>query len=284
LARDDCSLEGGGMKSETRDVVMRYVAAAAVAILPLRAEAGVAGPPAPRPAAAPSALATPSDGARTMRRLPANLGRGLIGVVSPDNLGPLLVGGMAASTASLLDDDARQELTGQLEWSEEFETAGGPVWSTLFVAGMFGAGRFAAPGGRFRAMTYDMLDAAVVSAVWSGAVKVVVGRERPDGSDDNSFPSGHTSNAFAMATVFERHYGWKLAVPAYALAGLMGVSRLNEDRHWLSDVVAGATIGYVVGRTVARVNGRDPDRAGVALAVGPILAPHTRGLQVSGTF
>ena len=46
------------------------------------------------------------------------------------------------------------------------------------------------------------------------------------------------------------------AVPAYLLAGLVGASRLEQDKHHLSDVVAGAALGYIVGRTVVRVNGR----------------------------
>jgi membrane-associated phospholipid phosphatase len=208
-----------------------------------------------------------------------------VGVVSPENLSPFIIGGMAAATASFFDKEAREEMTGLMEWSESFETAGGPLYSALFVTGMFTAGRFAAPGGRFRAMTYDMLDAAVVNTAWSTVIKEAVGRERPNGQDDKSFPSGHTSNAFAMATVAERHYGWKLGVPAYALAGLMGVSRMNEDKHWLSDVVAGATLGFVVGQTVVRVNGRGMERVGRATwSLAPIVARDTRGLQVSGTF
>jgi len=86
-------------------------------------------------------------------------------------------------------------------------------------------------------------------------LKLAVGRERPNGQDNKSFPSGHTSNAFAMAAVAERHYGWKLGVPAYVLAGVMGASRLHQDKHWLSDVVAGATLGYIVGRTVVKQDG-----------------------------
>jgi membrane-associated phospholipid phosphatase len=225
------------------------------------------------------------DGSRTLKRLPANLGRGLLGVLSPENLPPLVAGGVAAATASFLDEDARDAMTGQLEWSQTFETAGGPAYSALFVAGMFTAGRLGAPGGRFRAMTYDMLGAAVVNTAWSSVIKEVVGRERPNGQDDRSFPSGHTSNAFSLAAVAERHYGWKVGLPAYALAGLMGVSRLNEDKHWLSDVVAGAALGLVVGRTVVRVNGRGPGRAdGAKWTVSPVVARRARGVRVAVSF
>ncbi len=263
------------------------VVAATLSLLAAPVRAEVAGPAAP--AAGGTTAQEPArslvDGNRTLRRLPANLGRSLVGVVSPESLSPFILGGMAAGTASFFDEDARETMTGQLEWSEDFETAGGPVYSTLFVVGMFTAGRFAAPGGRFRAMTYDMLDAAIVNAAYSSVIKELVGRERPNGQDDKSFPSGHTSNAFALAAVAERHYGWKLGVPAYALAGLMGLSRMNEDKHWLSDVVAGATLGFVVGRTVVRVNGRGAERVSRATwSLSPIVARHTHGVQLSGSF
>jgi len=227
------------------------------------------------------------DGRRTMRRLPANLGRGVVGVFHGDNVVPFLAGGTAAATASFFDQDVRESLqTTSLDWGDALETGAGPVWSTVFVAGMFTAGRFS-DGSRFRAMTYDMLDAAVVNFGYTELIKVAVGRERPNQEDDKSFPSGHTSNAFALATVAERHYGWKVGVPAYLLAGLVGASRLEQDKHYLSDVVAGAALGYVVARTVVRVNGRpveDGPRGGTALSVAPIVARHARGLQLSVVF
>ena len=73
--------------------------------------------------------------------------------------------------------------------------------------------------------------------------KAVVHEERPDGSDNKSFPSGHTALAFASATTMYRRYGWDYAIPAYALATLTGVARVAADKHYWWDVVAGAAIG-----------------------------------------
>jgi membrane-associated phospholipid phosphatase len=65
----------------------------------------------------------------------------------------------------------------------------------------------------------------------------------------------------------------------------VGVSRIREDKHWLSDVVAGAGLGWVVGRTVVRVNSRLLERAaGPTWAVSPIVARRARGARVSVTF
>ncbi len=242
--------------------------------------------PAPAPAAEPTSKHE-DDGRRTMSRLPSNLGRGAIGVFNRDNLMPFVVGGAAASVSSLFDDDVRESVTEQFGWGQAFETGGGPVYSSIFVVGMFAGGRLA-HGARFRAMTYDMLDASVINVAYTELLKVTVQRERPNGQDNKSFPSGHTSNAFALAAVAQRHYGWKLGVPAYAVAAVVGASRLEQDKHWLSDVVAGATLGYIVGRTVVRVNGKPIDPpAGKTAAVwkiSPIVSRGRRGIEVFGSF
>jgi hypothetical protein len=191
------------------------------------------------------------DGRRTIRRLPANLGRGIVGVFHADNVVPFLVGGSAAATASFFDQDVRDSIQGEtLNWG-------------------------------------DMLDASIVNFGYTELIKVAVGRERPNGQDNKSFPSGHTSNSFALAAVAERHYGWKLGVPAYLVAGLVGASRLEQDKHYLSDVVAGAALGYIVGRTVVRVNGRplsSGSARGAEMHLAPIVARHTRGVRLSIVF
>jgi membrane-associated phospholipid phosphatase len=275
--------------------IVTCLALAGVTPTPARAADAEFGPPPPafaipagEAAKAPAGTspAHPDDGRRTMGRLPANLGRGAIGVFNRDNLVPLLVGAAATGGSAFLDDDVQQAVTEQYGWGDSFETAGGPIYSTIFVAGMFTAGRLS-HGDRFRATTYDMLDAAVVGFAYTSIIKVAVGRERPNGEDNRSFPSGHTSNAFALATVAQRHYGWKLGVPSYLLAGLMGASRVSQDKHWLSDVVAGAALGYIVGRTVVRVNGKPLEngtRKGATWTVAPIVARHARGLQMSVEF
>lgn len=68
----------------------------------------------------------------------------------------------------------------------------------------------------------------------------------------SSFPSGHTTVAFAAATVFAMEYRDKPLIPiiAYTAASLIGISRITENRHWFSDVVAGAVLGYFSGKQV----------------------------------
>ena len=73
-------------------------------------------------------------------------------------------------------------------------------------------------------------------------------RERPDESESVSFPSGHTQASFSLATSMTESYGWKKSLPFWIMGVFTGISRISDDKHWLSDVTAGATIGILFGR------------------------------------
>ena len=121
------------------------------------------------------------DGRRTIGRLPANLGRSAIGVFHADNLVPFLAGGAAAAAGSFADDEVSDSINSSGSgWGKHFATAGGPIWGSLFTAAMFTAGRFS-DHARFRALTYDMVDAVIVNFGYSQVLKAAVGRERPNG-------------------------------------------------------------------------------------------------------
>lgn len=96
----------------------------------------------------------------------------------------------------------------------------------------------------------DIVRAQVLSQVLVQTVKYTVRRERPDRSNRTSFPSGHSASAFATATVLQRHYGWKIGVPAYALGGYIALARMAWNRHHATDVVMGAGFGIASARTV----------------------------------
>jgi membrane-associated phospholipid phosphatase len=224
----------------------------------------------------------PDDGRRTIARLPVNLGRGVIGLWSPHSLAPILAGGAATGIAFAFDDDVRDAVGNPgSSFGATLESIGGFTVIGSAVGGLFVAGRIAHPP-RFRAMTYDMLEATLITVGVTELLKPVVGRERPDGSDNKSFPSGHASLDFAVATVAQLHYGWKVGAPCYAVAGLVAYSRLVQDVHYLSDVTAGATIGVVVAFAVLHTNRRPlADGAASGWTVAPILAKDTYGLQVT---
>jgi membrane-associated phospholipid phosphatase len=200
------------------------------------------------------------DGRRTLGQFPKNLGRSFVGVFAKDNLVPFLAGTAATGAAFLTDSSAQAALKGQAPGlSGTASTAGSIRYMVPATLGLFAAGRFA-EGSRFRAFSYDVTQAVIVNAVYTDVFKRLTSRSRPDGSDQLSFPSGHTSTAFAWATVANAHYGWKAGVPSYLAASAIGLSRVTNDRHHLSDVVAGATLGFITGRTVVRTNGAPKGR------------------------
>lgn len=111
--------------------------------------------------------------------------------------------------------------------------------------------------------------AYLTSAAFSTVLKYATGRERPENlnsegrflgplhalqSGDGSFPSRHTSVAFATATVFATSYKESKWIPvvSYGVASLIGISRINTSEHWLTDVFAGAALGYVSGKQVMK--------------------------------
>lgn len=94
-----------------------------------------------------------------------------------------------------------------------------------------------------------LLQAQAVEGLTTQALKYAVGRSRPDGGR-YSFPSGHTSSAFATADILLQRFGWRAGAVAYAAAGYVAASRLSERQHYPSDVVFGAAVGIASARTV----------------------------------
>jgi len=80
-------------------------------------------------------------------------------------------------------------------------------------------------------------------------MKKSINRTRPNGENEDSFPSGHTSTAFASSGSLSYAYGWKAAIPAYALTSLTLIARLEDNKHWLSDLVVASSIGIFWARS-----------------------------------
>jgi membrane-associated phospholipid phosphatase len=242
-------------------------------VIVLALAAGTAWPqePAPSPAPATPATApspTPSPAApepekpkgpivvrdhRTIRSFPANLGHNMVEVWTHPSVKPLLIGSAVTALSFTLDHSTIRffERHPMQTYGDVGRVLGTGAVAAAVSAGVLGVGRYA-NGDRFRAATYDMSQAVVVNFLYTLAIKEVVRRPRPDLSDKMSFPSGHASNAFACAQVWVEQYGWKAAVPGYLAAGLVAGSRLALKKHNMSDVVAGGTLGIIVGKSVAR--------------------------------
>lgn len=86
----------------------------------------------------------------------------------------------------------------------------------------------------------------------SYGLKEAFPERRPDGSDNKSFPSGHTSISFAAAATLQNRYGWKVGAPAQLVAAFVGLSRVEAKKHHVHDVLVGAAIGEVSGFLITR--------------------------------
>lgn len=75
---------------------------------------------------------------------------------------------------------------------------------------------------------------------------------RPDRSDRRSFPSGHASVSFAAAATLQNRYGWRVGIPAQAVAAFVGVARVKANKHDWADVAVGAAVGEAAGFLITR--------------------------------
>tara|TARA_R110002020_G_scaffold303434_2_gene518871 strand:+ start:918 stop:1466 length:549 start_codon:yes stop_codon:yes gene_type:complete len=83
----------------------------------------------------------------------------------------------------------------------------------------------------------------LLTTVVTYGLKLSINKPRPDNSNDNAFPSGHTSAVFHSAGYVHRRYGFKYIIPAYALAGFTAASRIDSKKHDILDILAGTVIG-----------------------------------------
>jgi membrane-associated phospholipid phosphatase len=142
---------------------------------------------------------------------------------------------------------------------------GGMVFQTSTAVATYALGR-ATHQPRLAILGADLVRAQLVSQATTQAIKGAVRRTRPDGTM-LSFPSGHTASSFATATVLHSHFGWKVGLPAYAMASWVAASRVQMKRHYISDVITGATVGLLAGRSVTF--GRGSTRCAVRPRAGP---------------
>ncbi len=132
--------------------------------------------------------------------------------------------------------------------------------------------------GMFKATAYSTSVATVL--------KYTVREPRPiDHNWKNSFPSGHTTSAFAFSGYVMAEHEYWVGVPALLLSTFIGYSRINDNKHWLHDVTAGATIGWVYGWGISKLQQRQKKKAEEQTTfVAPLLDSKTVGLSLYREF
>ena len=101
-----------------------------------------------------------------------------------------------------------------------------------------------------RERAWTMTTALAITGLTTVGLKAIRDNETPN-DKEWAWPSGHTASSFTVASVLDEFYGPQVGIPAYVLASLVGYRMMDTGDHWASDVVFGATLGYVVGHTVA---------------------------------
>lgn len=127
--------------------------------------------------------------------------------------------------------------------------------------------------------TAQWAEGALWTSVATHTLKFAIDEERPNGMDNNSFPSGHTSAAFQGAAFLQMRYGWEYGVPAYAAASYVGYSRVHGEYHYWRDVAAGAALAVGVQYVITGMG-----KSVRNLVVAPIIDRNTYGLYASMTY
>ena len=223
-------------------------------------------PPAPADRSPAASTAQPS--AVSSGSLFTDLRRDLFHLPSASTALTLAIGGGFALAAHPGDKAFTAHVIGSEPLDEVFDAgaAAGSGW--LQIGGALGTYVLGRSAGNARAQVVGsaLVRAQVLNTLMTQGIKVAVRRTRPD-QGGFSFPSGHTSGTFATATVLQREYGWRIGLPAYGLAAYVAHSRVQENRHYASDVIFGAAVGIVAGRTVSIEHG------GRRFEVAPAVVP-----------
>jgi membrane-associated phospholipid phosphatase len=174
-----------------------------------------------------------------------------------------------------------------------FDPYGKMIYTIPIMGGFYLYGHFT-DSRKERAVALDLVKASFYTGVIAFGVKHLVHRARPhqtypknpykysgpfEDFDNTSLFSMHTASAFTFATVISKHYPSKkfLTVALYSIATLEGLSRIYIQKHYTSDVIIGAAIGYAVGRFVVKNNFCN-------FSINPIVSNDYSGLLINYKF
>ena len=146
---------------------------------------------------------------------------------------------------------------------------GSAALATYVIGRTAGKPAVAAVGG-------NLVESQIVAGATTFALKHALRRARPDG-EPRSFPSGHAAGTFAAATVIQRHFGLRAAIPAFSAAAVISAARLQANSHYPSDIIMGAAIGVLAGRAATF------EMAGRRVSLSPAVAAGG-GIVIAGSI
>jgi membrane-associated phospholipid phosphatase len=163
------------------------------------------------------------------------------------------------------------------------------VPNALYAGGMYATYLFT-DDPEYKHFASQMFRASLYAGLFTNVLKNVVSETRPNGAGHQSFPSGHTTTAFAFATVVAMNHEWYWGVPAYAFAAFVGYSRINDNKHFLHDVTVGATVGTVYGLGIYYLDKKQAEKKLAnegkksAMFITPMLLPKGGGFFLVKSF
>ncbi len=176
----------------------------------------------------------------------------------------LAIGGAAAALAHPVDDNVAEGVVDKDGLRKAFvlgKYLGATYTLSAVAVGTYVYGRYfhkVAEGqsNKISHMGFDMIRGIILTEGLTQAIKIAVRRDRPNGQCC-SFPSGHASVTFAIASILERHFGYRAAWPTFVIGGYVAASRLFDSKHFVSDVLFGSALGIASGWTVVGRHGRN---------------------------
>lgn len=199
---------------------------------------------------------------------------------------PAGVGAMALFTTDRITGDEIAESDGQVKASRFISHAGSVYGISAVATAFYLVGR-KTNDARARETGILTAEAFIDSLIVSGALKGITQRARPQAGRErseffdggNSFPSGHSTQAWAAATVIANEYHDKklVQVAAYGIASAVSVARVTEHKHYISDVLVGSVAGFAIGQYVYRKHHRDlldPTPPEITQSRWPTIVPH----------
>ena len=179
--------------------------------------------------------------------------RDFAGLVSTDSLLILGAGGAGALAVHPFERDVNWQFAGSdYHFLDPGKALGDASVQGGIALATYVAGRFAGADSRTARIGQQLVRAQLVTQLTTISIKMAARRERPDGSNTRSFPSGHAAATFATATILSGNFGWRVSVPSCLIATAVAGSRLRENQHFASDIVFGSALGIAAARVTLR--------------------------------
>ena len=203
----------------------------------------------------------------------------------------------AAFVTYLLDSEFSKMLErNKTSWADDLTSYGndyGLKANTMIISQAVYIGGLASGWDDLRETGRLLYESIILTGMVTQTLKFIVGRARPyeergdhyftpfvSNGDYHSFPSGHTTLAFAMSTVISHQIdSWWAYAGFYGLSTLTGISRVYTNKHWLSDIVVGAAIGTAGAYLIIKANEKNS-----ILPKSIVVAPTLSGINLSAQF